>query len=392
MRILTLHSKYRQHGGEDVSHAAEVRHLIHRGHEVLDVIVQNDDLASEGPLKQARWTTWNDRARKLVAESIARHRPAIMYVNNTFPTLSPAVYYAAFGHGVPVVQVLRNYRIGCLNGKAFRNGEQCHSCLGRGIPVPGVRHRCYNHSVSASSAVATMHLVHRALGTYRRTVSGYICISQYVQDFAVRSGIPRSMTTVRPNLVWPVPPNSINGGSDFLYVGRLQAEKGLRDLLTAFNLMATAGDRLVVVGSGEMENEIRQRTGPGTLIHHPSLNHGAVLALMRTARAVVVPSRWAEPFGRVAVEALASGTPVITYGGGGLSDIVRAVPRAATSCDPGSVTQLAQRMRAIRDSGNASYLELRHAARLGFDRSFAPERWYEATLDAFRTAGARDVF
>jgi UDP-glucose:tetrahydrobiopterin glucosyltransferase len=43
---------------------------------------------------------------------------------------------------------------------------------------------------------------------------------------------------------------------------------------------------------------------------------------MAAARAVLCPSRWEEPFGMVAAEAQAAGTPVIAYGRGALPEVV----------------------------------------------------------------------
>jgi glycosyltransferase involved in cell wall biosynthesis len=50
--------------------------------------------------------------------------------------------------------------------------------------------------------------------------------------------------------------------------------------------------------------------------------HDQVTASFTAAAVAVVPSRWAEPFGLVAVEAMAAATPVVASDVGGLADIV----------------------------------------------------------------------
>ncbi|MBA2763442.1 MAG: glycosyltransferase, partial [Thermoleophilaceae bacterium] len=88
------------------------------------------------------------------------------------------------------------------------------------------------------------------------------------------------------------------------------------------------------------------------------LDPEAVVGLMRSARVVVVPSRWAEPSGRAALEAMAVGAPVVAFDSGGLGELVsesgggRAVPPSAeamaTACmelqgDPASWELLSKR-------------------------------------------------
>ena len=72
-------------------------------------------------------------------------------------------------------------------------------------------------------------------------------------------------------------------------------------------------------------------------------DHPEVLAAMARAAIVVVPSRWAEPFGLVALEALASGAALICSPRGGLPEVAG---DAAVYADPDQPTEIAARYRA----------------------------------------------
>ncbi|MDF2461067.1 MAG: glycosyltransferase [Candidatus Saccharibacteria bacterium] len=62
----------------------------------------------------------------------------------------------------------------------------------------------------------------------------------------------------------------------------------------------------------------------GELIRfHGSVAGEAKEHLLQNARAMVIPNRWAEPFGMVALEAMASGTPVLACGGGAMPELVK---------------------------------------------------------------------
>lgn len=114
-----------------------------------------------------------------------------------------------------------------------------------------------------------------------------------------------------------------------LSIGRLDPIKGLDLLLESLSLMETSAQLIIVGGNPDGDPELerlRARAadlGVGERVRFP----GAVPQLdlrqyYHAADAVVVTSRY-ESFGLVAVEALASGTPVVAAAAGGLTSIVR---------------------------------------------------------------------
>jgi D-inositol-3-phosphate glycosyltransferase len=100
-------------------------------------------------------------------------------------------------------------------------------------------------------------------------------------------------------------------------VGRIQPLKGIDIAIEAIGRIA--GARLLVVGGpsgrrGDAEVErladLAEAVAPGRVEFLSPMDHGAIAALYRAVDVVVVPSR-SESFGLVAVEAQASGTPVV---------------------------------------------------------------------------------
>jgi glycogen synthase len=115
---------------------------------------------------------------------------------------------------------------------------------------------------------------------------------------------------------------------DLVFLGRLVSDKGCDLLLNALALLRAQGQTpsLTLIGSGPeraaLENQVRQLnlqsqvqfTGPQsgkTLVH-----------LLNQHRIMVVPSRWNEPFGIVALEGIACGCAVIGSNGGGLAEAI----------------------------------------------------------------------
>lgn len=95
-----------------------------------------------------------------------------------------------------------------------------------------------------------------------------------------------------------------------LFVGRLNHDKGIG---TAIDTARATGRRLIVAGQG--------MAMPDDVEYRGRIEPKERAELMAYASAVFVPTQYLEPFGMVAIEALMSGTPIITSDWGGLSEI-----------------------------------------------------------------------
>lgn len=103
------------------------------------------------------------------------------------------------------------------------------------------------------------------------------------------------------------------------YVGRIVEQKGLRTLLEAVTRLPRTGWRLVLIGSGPFEGELDQLIKALGLsqrvVRFGYVPHGEIPKFLAALDLLVLPSEtqpnWKEQFGRVIVEALACGTPVL---------------------------------------------------------------------------------
>jgi glycogen synthase len=160
-----------------------------------------------------------------------------------------------------------------------------------------------------------------------------------------------------------------------LLVGRLVYEKGFQLALEALpRLIERLGDvRFIVAGSGTAEQELREQAHRLGLDEHGTflgwIGDDVLHSLYRIADLTVVPSIY-EPFGLVALEAMASGCPCLVADTGGLREVVPTedVGLRFRSRDPDSLGAMAERLltdEALRDRLVAEASE--HV--LGFDWS-----------------------
>jgi glycosyltransferase involved in cell wall biosynthesis len=144
-----------------------------------------------------------------------------------------------------------------------------------------------------------------------------------------------------------------------LCVSRLTPEKGVDTAIQALaRLVLDEGltdAHLTVVGSGDRdyENHLRElvrREGVTRAVTFLGAQPPAAMpSLYETADIFLFTSRWPEPFGRVIVEAMASGLPVIGTAVGGATEIL-SVGENALLFEPGNAIDLAAQVRRLHDS------------------------------------------
>lgn len=384
MKILLCHTYYMQRGGEDICFEEERELLREAGHTVVEYVRRNDALAELSPLRAAAATTWNRRAASEVRRLVERENPDVLHATNTFPLLSPAILRAARRQGTAVVQALHNFRNVCAGAYLMRDGEPCEECLGRALPLPAIRHRCYRRSLAASAAVAAMQVLHRRMGTWRRYVDAFFAPSDFARRKLVEGGFPADRVHVKYNSVDP-DPGMGSGGDQAAFVGRLSPEKGIATLLEAWRNDASL-PRLVVVGDGPLAGAVADAAAKDTRIvflgRQPLTG---VHRALHESRAIIVPSVWYETFGRTIVEGFASGAIVVASRMGAMQELVDE-GRTGFSFQPGDSAALGSAVHRVWGLSDGVVEGIRLAARAEFERQYRPEQNYRRLLEIYLTA------
>ena len=101
-----------------------------------------------------------------------------------------------------------------------------------------------------------------------------------------------------------------------LYLGRISADKGIH---LAIQLTQYTGQKLIIAGPGDLK-ALDYDSVPAHVTMYGYANVDQRRQLLKNARALIAPTYYLEPFGNIVVEALMSGTPVITTDWGGFVD------------------------------------------------------------------------
>jgi glycogen(starch) synthase len=182
--------------------------------------------------------------------------------------------------------------------------------------------------------------IHRIETRMAKRADGVICCSHYMRGHVADVfGVDEARVDVIPN---GIDPDDLVAVGDLaalrarfaapderlvLLIGRLVYEKGFQVALDALpGVIRRLGDvRFLVAGSGTHEAELRKQARRLGLMRHGTflgwIGDDVLHSLYRIADLCVVPSLY-EPFGIVALEAMASGVPCIVADTGGLREVV----------------------------------------------------------------------
>lgn len=388
MRILQVHNKYRPGwGGEDTVADLEADLLRRNGHEVERLSAWTKDLDGASALRllvAGCETIWSFSAYSRMKVAINRFSPDIIHVHNTFPLLSPSIFWAAESTGVPVVWTLHNYRIACANALLLRKGVACEDCVGQ-FPLPALRNRCLGESLPRTAAVTTMNLVHKALGTFKTKVHACIALTEFSRNLLTRAGLPRDRVHVKPNFT--IAPTNLTAPRrpQFVFAGQIARFKGIHLLLEAWCNVALKEYRLILVGDGEDRAELQERyRNIDNIIWYGGQPRDTVIKLIAESRWVVLPSLVYENFPMSVLEAFSVGTPVIVSNHGALAAIV-SHEFEGLLFTPGDVASLMSTLRFAQGAENR-WLSWSIAARHKYSQNYTDQANYEQLLAIYRKA------
>ena len=311
-KVLMVHNFYQIGGGEHTVFENEKKLLKDNGHEVIEYTRHNNEIKGfKGKFLMPFITIFNFRTYFEIKKIIKKEKIDVMHCHNTFPIISPAAYYAAKSLKVPVIQTIHNFRLLCPNGVFYKNGLICEECLEVGLGK-SISNRCYRGSRLGTIVVASMLKFHRTIDTYNKKVDKYITLTEFNKN-KVAKIVKEELITVKPNFVHSNNISKFNKEeqkNNFIFVGRLDPEKGIKFLLEAWT--GVNNEKLIIVGDGPLRKYVENYVKNNNNIQYVgSKPHNEVLQMIKNSKAYVFTSEIYEGFPMVMVEAMSQGTAML---------------------------------------------------------------------------------
>jgi glycosyltransferase involved in cell wall biosynthesis len=346
MKVLLVNDYASDTGGAELHMRSLRSQLLARGHDarlfsstaLLRPGDESPDYSCVGTTSRFRTLlqTANPWAHSRLSDAIDEFKPDLVHVMMFLTQLSPLILPVL--RRVPTILNVVWHRPVCPIGtKMLPDGSPCGSSWGMA---------CYKNSCLPARDWAPLMLQMRMFRQWRDAIDMFVANSHATRCELARDGVDH-VEVLYPGtaVVGARPPLGEAPRAGF--VGRLVPEKGADVLIEAFARVVTdlPQAKLVIVGEGPERPRLERLIAASKLSRSVTLkgrlSRQAAEKAMEECWVQVAPSRWAEPFGLVAIEAQMRGTAVVASQSGGFCETVDD-GRTGVLVPPGDVGALSQ--------------------------------------------------
>jgi glycosyltransferase involved in cell wall biosynthesis len=384
VNILEIHNRYLQRGGEDMA-TDQINSVLSKEHAVKQCHFASTDWKSgDAP------TTWRQpfliwRNPKALARITVAHeelKPDLWLVHNVYPVASAGVYELARKLEVPVIYFGHNFRPFSVNGYCWAGRRLAPQGL-HGNYWPEVLAGSWQNSRLKTAVFAQILRRLRASG-WLNSIKAWVAISDFMRARFIEAGVPAERVfTLRHS--WDLANQKaavFEDNGSVLYLGRLSHEKGIPVLLEAWQKFRatqpsnTQLSRLVIAGEGPLQHMVEKAATSNPSIRFEGYVSGERKAeLLRSCRAVVVPSVWWEALGLVVYEAYDYSKPVLAARSGGLTETVTD-NKTGLLHEPGTTDEIVRHLQLVANDP-AKAKAWGSQGRAWLEKNTTPSDWLE---------------
>jgi glycosyltransferase involved in cell wall biosynthesis len=330
---------------------------------------------------------YNRRTIAVVGDWISRNDTpdTVYHVHTWAKILSPSLFQALRPVAGRLIVSAHDFFLVCPNGGYvfYGTGSPCQL---RPMSFACLRASCDRRSYGHKLWRVARQAVRQQVFDMRRSSPLVLAVHDGMRPGLERAGIPHTSIRVLRNPVRPFTSHRITAerNREIVFIGRLNTEKGA-DL--AAKAARRAGARLRIIGGGPMSGSL-QRNYPEVIFDGPR-TQAEIGGLVASARVLVMPSRYPEPFGLVAGEALWSGLPVILGDTALMAGEITA-RGAGVACDVRNEVVLAAAMRQLLDRDADTQRMSINAFESTRDLATTPSEWMEALVGVYEELSPAD--
>ena len=307
-KILIIFTKYKQYGGEETIINDELLHLSDR-YNTKYLEFSNKNALS------LLFSGFNLYVFFKIVLNILSFKPGKIYINNLWFAGSNAVFYAAFVFkNIEIYYKVHNYRLSCSKGTHFRQNSICELCNHKS-KKHSYKFRCYKNSFLLTFLINIFSSIQlRALKNNK--ITKIYTLNNLQKEKLINSGISRSKIDVSRNIIDIKKNDYFREGiasNTFCFIGRLEEEKGILDLIDVWNQLNTKNFKLIIIGEGAFSKTVEKFAESTNNVEYlGSVSNKNIFDILLDSRALIHPSKWYEGQPTIILEAMHSNTPVIS--------------------------------------------------------------------------------
>ena len=402
MRILIENEVFKHQGGSETIALHTFEMLKSNGHEVFffatnkkPYYIENYKYSKYFPkfvystkeyLKNPIAYYWNFQAERNFEKMIKEVKPDIIHLNLL---ISPSILNVCKKMNIPTIMTLHIPSPICpANTMKYKNTSYCKDFKCKnGNYWHCIINKCKNNSFENSTRKAILSYLYMITKSYS-SISKIICCSNALKEICLQTNIGLNKDNIivinnfLSNEELDIIPNYKNKGY-FLYIGRLEKEKGVHYLLEAIKDLPTDIEYRIV-GTGSQEQNLKHFAEKHNIQNVKFLgfkNREEIKEEYQNCIATILPCNWFENFPTTNMESFINGKPVIASNIGGIPEQVEH-NKTGLLFEPANVEQLKE---CILKYWNNPDLVIEHGKN-GYQKAitkYTEERYYNELMNVY---------
>tara|TARA_B100000700_G_C15026492_1_gene848427 strand:- start:940 stop:2088 length:1149 start_codon:yes stop_codon:yes gene_type:complete len=317
-KLLILHNKYRDIGGEDIAVNNEVS-LLKKFYEV-ETLIYSNEVENYGEQIFSFLSNNNKKSVKRLEERIENFKPDLVYVHNTWFKASLGVFRLLKEKKIKTVIKLHNFRYECTRSflifKHLSKKKQCGAC--------GLTKRWYTvinkyYPDSYFKSFLINNYGKKYLKILKNDGFDLFVLTNFQKHKLKKLGISENRIRVVPNYLEATKKkDSKESGGYFLYAGRVSSEKGINELISIFEKLKLQNIELKIIGQGPIYEKILKDLNSENIEIIGEVPNDKVLDYIKNSKAVVTATKLFEGQPTLLCEASMLGVPSIFPNTGGV--------------------------------------------------------------------------
>tara|TARA_B100000965_G_scaffold374928_1_gene366623 strand:- start:9775 stop:10944 length:1170 start_codon:yes stop_codon:yes gene_type:complete len=322
-KILLIHTEYTQTGGEDIAVRKEIEFLS-KYYSVETLIFKNTTHLTFRDLK-ALLTNRNKKSIKKLSEKLNEFKPDYIYIHNLWFRASLGILDFVLNNNFKVFLKLHNFRYDCtksfLSSAHLGNKDYCGACGLEKIKL-GKFNKYYQDSYAKSFLVNNFG--RKYFKMLKNNKLKILTLTEHHKNYLIDLGVYSENIYVQPNPFTELAnlkEQNIKRNNQIVYAGRLSKEKGLIELVKAWESINSKGYKLLIMGEGPLYAKLENLVQDSDSIELTGYKKNEeVIKIIRQSKAVVTATKLFEGQPTLLCEASAYGIPSIFPDTGGVKD------------------------------------------------------------------------
>lgn len=325
-KLLIVHNFYKEYGGED-SNIYEELDYFKENFEVNFFYEKNYNFLNFFDILSFFFKS-NIRINRKFKETLDQFNPDIVYIHNTWFKINLGIFDILKKKKIKVILKIHNFRYDCGRHFLAKNHlSKKHKCDACGFSRP---YLFFLNKYYSESFIKSLFLFSYSR-KYFEIIKNYPLILLAVNTFhkqkLVELGIKQEKVKIFYNPInFQMYPDT-NKSNSLVYAGRISKEKGVEELILAWQKSNLSHYKLFIIGEGEFKNKLERKYTDNNIEFLGYLPNEKVLEYIVKAKAVITATKLYEGQPRLLCEASSLGTVSIYPSFGGMDEFFPEVYR-----------------------------------------------------------------